>query len=409
MHVLIANNIYPPIQAGGAELIVAYLAEGLVRRGHRVTVVSTCSPEMEPYPAEFRNGVEVVRFFPRNLYWSFSRSRQPGLRKAMWHARDAWNRDAGRRFQAVLDRGPPEIVNTHLIDGMSAAIWGRARRAGIPVLHTAHDYHLLCPRAFLMTRNWAICTTPQLACRTFRAWHLRTARHVDSFASPSRFLLDRHVQAGLAVPRHVVLHNGIPQPDTVDAVRRARPPEARRRFLMLARLTQEKGVQTVLDAVARLPRSLDIDVAIAGTGPLEDTVRAAAAADPRIRPLGYVADAEKLAALARAGHLLLPSLWLENAPVVIVEAAAFGLGILASRIGGIPEFVEHGRTGLLIEPGDPAALAAAMMRLATDDGALPDLPAASRRLAARFTVDRMLDGYEAEFERLAGRAVAHAA
>ncbi len=90
MHILVANNIYPPIMAGGAELIVAYPCEGLAARGHRVTVVSTCGPEMEPYPAETRNGVEIIRFFPRNLDWSFSRSRQPGMRKALWHARDAW-------------------------------------------------------------------------------------------------------------------------------------------------------------------------------------------------------------------------------------------------------------------------------------------------------------------------------
>lgn len=72
MHILIANNIYPPIMAGGAELIVAELAEGLVRRGHKVTVVSTCAPESEPYPIEIRNGVEVIRFFPKNRYWHWN-------------------------------------------------------------------------------------------------------------------------------------------------------------------------------------------------------------------------------------------------------------------------------------------------------------------------------------------------
>src|SRR5277367_2025709 len=66
MHVMLCYSIYPPIQAGGAELIVSYLAEGLAQRGHRVTVVSTCGPEMDPYPSEYRNGVEVIRFFPKN-------------------------------------------------------------------------------------------------------------------------------------------------------------------------------------------------------------------------------------------------------------------------------------------------------------------------------------------------------
>ncbi len=141
--------------AGGAELIVAWLSEGLVERGHRVTVVSTCGPDMQPYPAEKRNGVTVIRFFPRNVYWNFAREGQSPVRRALWHLRDAWNRDAARRFRAILADGPPDIVHTHLIDGFSASIWRRARQRGVPVVHTAHDYHLLCPRAFLLTRELA--------------------------------------------------------------------------------------------------------------------------------------------------------------------------------------------------------------------------------------------------------------
>ena len=175
MHVLVMNNIYPPIMAGGAELVVADLCEGLVRSGHQVTAVSTCGPEMEPYPVETREGVTVIRFFPRNVYWNFARQGQPKTRRLMWHLRDAWNRDAARRFRAILEDAPPSVVHTHLIDGFSASVWRRARRAGIPVVHTAHDYHLLCPRAFLLDRDWKICKQPSLGCRIYRAWHLRTA------------------------------------------------------------------------------------------------------------------------------------------------------------------------------------------------------------------------------------------
>ena len=101
MHVLLVNNLYPPIMAGGAELIVAWLAEGLAARGHRVTAVSTCGPDMEPYPVEHRNGVEVIRFFPRNMYWSFARQGQPRIKRALWHLRDAWNL---RRRRGVFAR-----------------------------------------------------------------------------------------------------------------------------------------------------------------------------------------------------------------------------------------------------------------------------------------------------------------
>ena len=100
MHVLLVNNLYPPIMAGGAELVVAYLAEGLAARGHRATVVSTCGPEMQPYPAERRNGVEVLRFFPRNMYWSFAREGQSRVNRALWHLRDTWNLSAAANASA---------------------------------------------------------------------------------------------------------------------------------------------------------------------------------------------------------------------------------------------------------------------------------------------------------------------
>jgi glycosyltransferase involved in cell wall biosynthesis len=390
MHVLIANNIYPPIMAGGAELIVAWLSEGLVARGHRVTVVSTCGPDMEPYPVETRNGVTIIRFFPPNLYWNFDRQGQKAYRRMLWHLRDAWNGSSGRRLQAVLNEAPPDVMHTHLIDGFSAAIWRTARRAGVPIVHTAHDYHLLCPRAFLLTKDWRICRQPGVACQFYRAWHLRTTRYVDLFVSPSRFLLHQHTLAGLAARQYAVVRNGIPLPRGGNT----RPERKRiRRFLLLTRLTVEKGVRVVLQAVASLPSTLEFELLIAGRGPLEQEVRQAAAEDPRVQFVGYVTGDVKAALLGGADCLLIPSLWYENAPVTAIEAAAYGLAVVASRIGGLPELVHEGRNGLLFEPGDADGLAAIMCGLISGNATLPDLAAASGELAQQHSITNMVDAY----------------
>jgi glycosyltransferase involved in cell wall biosynthesis len=402
MHIVVANNIYPPIMAGGAELIVAWLSEGLAARGHRVTVVSTCGPEMEPYPVENVNGVTVIRFFPRNLYWNFSRQGQPSYRRALWHVRDAWNRDAGRRFRAVIAEATPDVVHTHLIDGFSATVWRRARQAGLPIVHTAHDYHLLCPRAFLLTRDWQICRTPQAACRVYRAWHLATARDVDLFVSPSRFLLERHVAAGLNGVATAVVPNGIALPRSSPA-RRSRPT-----FLLMCRLTVEKGVRVVLQALAGLPRSADFELVIAGRGPLEEEVRQAASTDARLRFAGYVSGEAKRELLDSTHYLLIPSLWYENAPVSVIEAAAHGVPVVASRIGGLPEFVHDGRTGFLFEPGDATALAAIMQGLLDGTAVLAGQAEACRALARRHTVDRMVETYLEHYQRLVRRDPAKA-
>lgn len=403
-HILIANNIYPPIMAGGAELIVGYLAEGLAAQGHRVTVVSTCGPEMEPYPVETRNGVEVIRFFPKNVYWSFARgNQQPGYKKALWHLRDAWNQDASRRFQAILAEKQPDLLHTHLIDGMSAVLWRRAKRVGIPVLHTAHDYHLLCPRAFMLTRSLALCTKPQIGCQIYRQWHLHTAADVDLFTSPSQFLIAKHLENGLQARQTAVIRNGIPLP-TVPP--RQRDSAAPLRFLFPARLTIEKGCEVVLAAMKHLPQDLNFELTVVGKGPLEDKFKAAAEQDKRLRFLGYVSGEQKTTVFSQSDCLIIPSLWYENAPVVIVEAAAYGMGVIGSRIGAIPEFVDDEKTGLLFEPGNPQALAEAMVTLIKNPSRLPQFAHNSQKLLTECTVDRMVASYSAWYETLLAQRAA---
>jgi glycosyltransferase involved in cell wall biosynthesis len=399
MHVMLCYSIYPPIQAGGAELIVSYLAEGLAQRGHRVTVVSTCGPEMDPYPTEYRNGVEVIRFFPKNRYWLFDREGRRGLDKLRWHVRDAWNRASGRRLRQIMSNSQPDIVHSHGVEGFSPAIWRAARSLGIPVVHTAHDYYMICPRGMLLTRRLVICTTPTLACRARRAWYLRCASAIDLFCSPSQFLLDKHLAAGLPTRLSAVVANGIPTPlREPKAINRNR--EQPLQLLFAGRLTAEKGVRVILDAMRLVPLDCPVALTIAGKGALEAEARAAASADPRITFAGYLSGEDKVRAFTAADCLLLPSLWYENAPVVVLEAAAYGIAVIGSRLGAIPEFVEDGVNGLLFEAGSPQSLAETIVRLATDRALLQTLATGGKPLIAKHSVDGMVDHYLARYGEL---------
>jgi glycosyltransferase involved in cell wall biosynthesis len=397
LHVLIANNIYPPIMAGGAELIVRYLAEGLAGRGHRVTVVSTCGPEMEPYPVEQTKGVEIIRFFPKNLYWHWTRGERPGYQKAFWHIRDAWNTHAGKRFREIIEKGRPDLLHSHLLDGLSAIVWRRAKQQGIPVIHTAHDYHLLCPRSLMLTKSLKICDRPQIACQVYRGWHMRTTRDVNVFCSPSQFLLEKHMTSGFRAGRAAVVRNGIPLPAFAPKIREKNAPM---RFLFAARLTMEKGCQVVLDAMKLMPPDLHFELCVAGKGTFENAFKEAAESDNRIRLLGYVHGEEKNKAFREADCLLLPSLWYENAPVVIIEAAAYGMGVIGSRIGAIPEFVTDKKNGMLFEAGNPASLAAVMQRVIKENYWIEHFAGNGRALVEMSSVDRMVDGYLEQYTQL---------
>jgi glycosyltransferase involved in cell wall biosynthesis len=162
--------------------------------------------------------------------------------------------------------------------------------------------------------------------------------------------------------------------------------------------------------MARLPRDAAIELTIAGRGPLEPVVRKAAAADPRVKFAGFVTGDAKLELLTNADYLLIPSLWYENAPIAVIEAAAYGLGVIGSRIGGIPELVDEGRTGFLFEPGDATALADLVLSLSGGELVLRDFATAARDVAERHMVSRMVDDYLAHYASLLRRKdVQHAA
>jgi glycosyltransferase involved in cell wall biosynthesis len=135
--------------------------------------------------------------------------------------------------------------------------------------------------------------------------------------------------------------------------------------LLIGQLRPHKGIRVALAALAAAPE-LDVRLDIAGTGELLDECRAAAAHDSRIRVHGFVAGAAKQALFDASHVLVCPSTWWEVTGIVILEAYAHGLPAIGSRIGGIPEVIDHGRTGFLVQPGDAVELAARLRELAAD-------------------------------------------
>lgn len=314
-----------------------------------------------------------------------------------------------RQTAEAITRFAPAILHVHnFMPTLSPSVFFAAGAARVPVVQTLHNYRLICANAQLF-REGRVCERCveqrsflpgiRLACyRGSRAgsavvggtmalhhalgtWSGRVARYIalSEFAAAKL--------GEFRVPREKIRIKPNFVPDRAqDLVASEIFEEPAQPFgLFVGRLSEEKGLATLIaaDGQGRLPFSIKV----AGDGPWRERVEhAAGRPGSRLVVLGRQSENEVFALMQQAAVLLVPSLWYEGFPMVMVEALSLGLPVIASRLGGLPEIVEDGVCGLLHAPGDPEALARAVQ----DFVALPTEARIRMRQAAR---GRYLDHY----------------
>jgi glycosyltransferase involved in cell wall biosynthesis len=188
------------------------------------------------------------------------------------------------------------------------------------------------------------------------------------------------------------------------------PTELRERPLVgvVARLQPEKGVENFLRAAARVAAKFpEAHFVVAGDGPLRQELVALSedlGLRERVRFLGFRSDASEL--MKSLDVLVVPSLT-EGSPLATLEAMAAGVPVVASAVGGIPDQIRHDREGLLVPPGDAAAISDALLTLLRDPARASRLgEAARRRVASRFSHDTMVRRIEDVYRDVLGRPAA---
>lgn len=359
MRVVLANKFLHP--QGGAERAVLTLGQELAARGHEVLYFGM------QHPSNVVGG-EHVGLVPQRDYRSGGTG---SLRDA---AAMLYSFAARRRFARFLAARRPDVVHAHNIyHQLTPSILDAARELDIPVVMTLHDYKLVCPR-YDMLRHGAVCDAcidqGPSACWRYRcagSWGaslLLTAEAllhrtrgsygaVRRFLVPSRFLAHLLLRAGFAASRLRYVPNFAPGEAP------GGEPAAFDRFVFAGRLSAEKGVVTLVRAASRLKSG---ELVVCGAGPLRAEVERAGAAAPagRVQFRGHLDPQSLRAEVDAASFVVVPSEWYENAPFSVLEAMAAGRAVMASRIGGLPELVEEGRTGILVEPGNEDAWVAAI-------------------------------------------------
>ena len=326
----------------------------------------------------------------------------PARSHARLGARAVWSPAALRHVRGLIERHRPQILHCHnLYPMLSPAIFRAAREWDTRVVVTLHNYRMFCLPATCV-RDGEICELcldrvpwrgvvyrcyrGSLAGSTAMAASLSLHRaigsfdHVTMFLPVSRFVRDKYVQAGLTSSRMVVKQNFCwPQP---------RRSGAGQYFLYVGRLAPEKDVRTLLEAW----RSVRAPLILAGDGP--DRLALEALAPQSVEFRGTVSPEEVTMLLRGARALLFPTRCNEGGPRSVIEAFAAGVPVIATRLGALPEMVEHGVSGLLVPAGGTDAWVEAVETLmdATTAAGLGD--GAFDRWARQHSPDRGLQGLE---------------
>lgn len=337
MKILVAHNAYQ--HRGGEDAVVEAEVALLRSYGHEVEL--------------YHRHNDAIKQMPRTV----------AAVSTIWSHRSAGEVDK------MCEEFRPDVIHVHnTFPLISPSLYWTAARRKVPVVQTLHNFRLLCPQAIFL-RDGKVCedcigkvpwrsvtrkcyrdsamqsavVTGMLAAhRAIGTYRERVTRYIALNA----FARDKYIEGGLPAELFRIKPNFVPSPVAPDWTQR-------RGGLYVGRLSSEKGLDVLADAIAHLGQLRAPDLEVIGSGPLETLARESFGE----RYLGYRPLDDIMGRMRAAQFLVVPSICYENSPRTIVEAFSCGLPVLASRLGALIDIVKDGVTGLLFNPGNAADLA----------------------------------------------------
>lgn len=365
MKILIANTRFYP--GGGDISYVLNLADLLRAHGHQVAFFAMQDERNLPDP-------NSDLFVSHIDFREINRKKNP-LNAIKVFYRVIYSSEARQRFAKLLDRFKPDIIHlNNIYSHISPSIIFEAQQRNIPMVWTVHDYRMVCPNSHLLNdRTGEICD----ACRGRRYYQamgkrckkgsllasamasaeayayevMSIERRVDALLAPSNFLRNKLIESGFNAQRitHLPLF-------LRSEYFRMNPPSGDY-LLFMGRLEPIKGVRVLLEA-SRLAPGAQVMLAGSVEEPILSQIKAHGLKN--VTYVGLKHGQELLDLVDHALAVVVPSVWYENQPFSILEAFAASKPVIASNLGGMSELVSHQERGLLVEPGNPAALAQAL-------------------------------------------------
>jgi glycosyltransferase involved in cell wall biosynthesis len=381
MRFLVVSHGYPPT-ISGVTVFAQKLARAMVRKGHAVTVV-TASDRGQPYEDEDQ-GVRLIRVRSlSNPFWK--EGPVPHI--------------AFRELEAIVHDFQPDLLHTHESAGLALHLLRLGRTAGLPVIATCH----YVPRFVTHYLGGAMPALVESLVWAYSIWLFNQFDRVvfDSLAHRSLF-----VQRGLEVPTAIIscgldTERYHPPDGTIEAVEQRYRLPPRPRLLFASRLARDKEIDVLIRAMAVICAEREAHLLLVGRGddrPRLEALAASLGLTRWVHFLGFVPE-EDMPAIYRAADLFAIASTCEVLSIPTLQALATGLPVVAVDALALPELVYDGVNGFLVPPGNPEALAQAVLRILNDPDLAARMGRASLSIAEPHAEKHTFELYEELYHR----------
>lgn len=273
-----------------------------------------------------------------------------------------YNTDSVKKLDTLIQNERPDIAHIHLLfNGISVSILPLLKKHNIPIVMTVHDYRLICPAYTFRNGKEEICESclknkRYIQCFTnkcskgnltnslllsldsyYREAFYNPLDYIDKFIFVSKFSQNKHIEANLKYKeKSVHLYN-------FTSDRRSDIESKKDYLLYIGRISEEKGIQTLIKAQQLVP---NVDIKIVGTGPLLNDLKKNY---PNVSFLGFKEGKELEQLIKEAKFTIVPSEWYENNPLSVIESMMSGTPVIGSNIAGIPELIKDKQDGFLFQ------------------------------------------------------------
>lgn len=313
-----------------------------------------------------------------------------------------WSKHGYRCIAEAIQEEQPDVVHFHnTFPLLSPSVYVACKDAGVPVVQTLHNFRLICANAMLYKqgeicdrcvgrvpvsalfnrcyRDSLAATAAVVAMQMYHHYAGTYRSYVDCYLALTSFAKSKLVLGGVPEARIAVKPNFLPAPpapcfDVGDYA------------LFVGRISEEKGVKVLFDAWAKID---GLPLLVAGDGPLlSDLRQREMVTNGKVRMLGYQSKESVQSLMAASAFVVIPSVWYEGFPMVVLEAFALGKPVICSRLGGLDEVVSHNTTGIKFITGDSSDLAEVVNELVRDNQLLQQMGKAARdEFESKYTAD----------------------